>query len=126
MKKLIALVLALACLMTLAHCRNAPQNSSGTGKSENLTVEQMEEKFGTKVVRVLMDLPNAEAGAKSGQFIDALASLPGYGTEFTVFLEYMPDEGVDDLAVSDIDSHMARIADNISRLGVGVIYRCPR
>lgn len=95
MKKLIALVLALACLMTLAHCRSAPQSSSGKGKSENLTVEQMEEKFGTKVVRVLMDLPNAEAGTKSGQFIDALASLPGYGTEFTVFLEYMPDEGVD-------------------------------
>ncbi len=90
MKKILALILAALCLLALTCCKGRTGESSLSDGSRELTAEDMEEKLEKKVVRVLMDLPNE--GVKSDQLTEAVASLPGYNTDFTMYLESVPRE----------------------------------
>ncbi len=105
MNKFAALIIVVICLLTLSCCRGRPQENSSERKS--LTAEEMEEKLEMKVVRVLLDLPNAEIGIKDGQLMDALQGLPGYGKEFTLYVESMLGES------PDRDNKMTRIKTEI-------------
>ncbi len=95
MKRKLALLLALLCLFAamLPACQSAVEDSSAVTDEKKVTAEQMEEKFGMPVVRVVMDLPNYDEGAKDGQLSDALSRLPGYNKEFMLLIETLPREG---------------------------------
>lgn len=92
MKKKLAILLTLICLLTLPGCRRAGQDAS-SGKKEPMTAEQMEEKLEMTTLRVLMDLQKSDVD--SGQLTEALAGLPGYGTDFTIYVDFVPDGGAD-------------------------------
>lgn len=95
MKRKIALLLTFLCLFAvlMPACQSAVQNSSTVTDQEKVTAEQMEEKFGVPVVRVVTDLPNYDAGWKDGQLSDTLSRLPGYNKEFMLLVETLPREG---------------------------------
>lgn len=96
MKRKLAVLLAIFCLIAvlLPGCRRSV-NTSSTANTETLTAEQMEEKFGMPVVRVMVDLLNSDRGWDSGQLRDVLNYVSGFGTEFTVYEEQIPAGGAE-------------------------------
>lgn len=96
MKKMkqFAAIMLIFCLLIMPGCRRGGKTSS-TAKTETVTAEQVEEKFGMPVVRVMIDLPNDESGFDSGQLRKTLEYMPGFGTEFTVLEEAIPAWGTD-------------------------------
>lgn len=106
MKRLFTLILAALCLMTLPCCGQKAEPKAES-RAQQVTAEQMEEKFGIPVVHVVMDLPNGDEGWKADQLSKALAGLPGYGREFMVFEQVIAKEGAErDAVITSLKTEM--------------------
>lgn len=95
LKKLTALLMAL-CLLVLTGCGRTPKaNSNSATEDGAVTAEQMEEKFGIPVVKVLTDLPNDDNGSSADHLRKTLEYMPGFETSFMIYEEQIPQSGAD-------------------------------
>ncbi|NBJ89776.1 extracellular solute-binding protein [Acutalibacter sp. 1XD8-36] len=95
LRRVLVLSFIFLILISFFGCGRKTVSPSSQGSQDTqATAEQMEEKFGRKVITVLMDLP-IHRRMGSDELQKSLAGLSGYEQDFMVLTESIPENGVE-------------------------------